>query len=146
MLVDTHSTTLLTWEEFDRSVPNRDYNSLVQKAQTNLWTPEPPIIISPMPASYAGKYTHFLYNGHTRLSIAREFQVPLHALVVHFDQEIPAMEELIGPSSLESVLRGIVCRKMHPHPTLNLFWYAKQDLSFLMQEFQTWEEQQLQCA
>lgn len=143
MLIKVQPETILTWQEFDRPGEQPSRQELVQKAQQGLWKPEPPIIISPMPQPYCGKYEYFLYNGHTRLSVAQEHNLPLLGKVVMKDENIPK-KELIqhGAFGLEAVLRAVICRKLQPHPIIDGFFYFKHPLPYLLEEFAKKESEQ----
>lgn len=117
---------ILSWEEFDRQ---QDAN-IQWRAEKGRWCSTPPIIISSMPAEYSGRYHYFLYNGHSRLSVTRNFELPLFGLVVENDDEIP-FDELTGivdilkqkrieyTHTLNNRLKATLSLKIQPHPFIN---------------------------
>lgn len=149
MLIDIEPHTILTWREFDRADnPNdKSYQTMKEKVRQGLWQPEPPIVISPMPPDYSGKYQFFMYNGHTRHRVfeegRQEYELSLKGLVVSKDEEIPLIELINhGAFGLRSVLQHLICRKIQPHPTIDPFWFGKYGLSYLVRELNRWEQNQ----
>jgi hypothetical protein len=136
MLVDVHSLSILTYEEFDRENPNKP--RLIEKAEKGLWRPDPPIIVSPMKKPYEGKYSHFLYNGHTRLFVSRTYNKSLNAFVVDFDGEIP-FQERCAPEhdfvTLNQKLKGILMLKMLNMSSVVDIDYENAGLDVLLAKF-----------
>ena len=82
------------------------YDYLREKAESGKFSPEPPIILSPLPESYAGAYEFHLYNGNTRFRIASDLQLVLNGLVVYSIEEVPEFERMRDdPDELERMLR-----------------------------------------
>ncbi len=148
MIIPVPRQTLLSWEEYDDE--KFSIRELRQKAESGLWLPTPPIVIAPLP-EYGGRYTHFLYNGHTRLRVSDEKNLLLDTLVVEKDEEIPREEWtgdlIVGDEenrefihTLDERLRYIIFRKVQPHPTINDIDLPIYDPSYLLREFLKFEE------
>ncbi len=149
MILPVPRQTLLSWEEYDDEKIST-LRELRQKAESGLWLPTPPIVIAPMP-KYGGKYTHFLYNGHTRLKVSGEKSLPLDALVVEKNEDIPREEWtgdlIVGDEenrefihTLDERLRYIIFQKVQPHPTINDIDLPIYEPGYLLREFLKWEE------
>lgn len=139
---------ILSWEEFDVQ-RGYDHLQMYKKAERGLFCSAPPIIVSPLPAEYRGRYRHFLYNGHSRLVIAHKFNFPLFGLVAENDDDIPTLEligdrlpngRVINRVTLEDLLRFILSKKIGPHPAIDKNRWENYSSSYLVQEFMKWEQ------
>lgn len=133
MVYDSRIELILGWENFDYKDRIKSKKDLERKIADGTWSPDPPIIISPMPASYCGKFTHFLYNGNTRLSLARKHKLPLNMLTVSKEEEIPQRESTL--QSLQTVLKYILSQYLREEKGVNVMWYCKNDLEILIRKF-----------
>ncbi len=77
-----------------RSREGIKHSNLLRRAKSGLWEPDPPVILSRMPESYAGRYKFHLYHGLHRLMVAQEKGLELNGLIVGSADEIPPSERL----------------------------------------------------
>lgn len=77
-----------------RVVREGQYFDLVDRARRDLFTPDPPVILSRMPTDYNGRYKFHLYHGTHRFVVAQQAEKDLNGLVVSSASEIPDEQAL----------------------------------------------------
>lgn len=128
-----------------RVVRESRYFDLVGKAKKDLFTPDPPIILSRMPTEYSGRYQFHLYHGTHRFVVAQQGDKNLNGLVIGTAAEVPEQEALRrslgkiqGPD--ERLTEGLkILLEETSHPTR--IQTASMSLSQLLEELQHQENQ-----
>lgn len=87
------------------------YERLLVKAREDGLSPNPPIILTPMPGEYGGRYRYHLYNGNTRFAVARKYKRTISGLIVTTLYEIPEYEQI--HMGIETVLRSGLAVKLY---------------------------------
>jgi hypothetical protein len=111
---------IMTWYEIDDDVHGfkaRTVSFLQYLADKKSFKPNPPIIISPMPDYLKGRFTHFLYNGHRRLLIAKKNKLKLNAISANSIDDIPENSRLFNNNKSyftpNQLLTEIICKKIN---------------------------------
>ena len=93
-----------------------------------------------MPERYTGNFSHFIYNGNTRFSISKKYNLPLDKLIANSIKDIPSEEIILGGSCLEIVLSYILCKKLESHSRIKAKYYCEYNLGYLLEEFNKLEK------
>lgn len=126
--------SILEWERFDLKEGREDsIKSLTRKVVEGTWSPNPPIIISPIPSPYQGKYTHFVYNGNTRLMVAKTHILSLNTVVVPFNEEVQQGGTFWSPLY---TLKYVLSNYLGDEKEIDHLWSNKNDLQKLLEGFQ----------
>lgn len=127
-------SSILAWERFDpRRGREEVKEKLVRKVREGLWTPDPAIIVSPIPPGYDGRFTHFVYDGNTRFGVAKYYRVPLNAVIVPVSDQVERGGIIW---STRYVLKYVLASYLQGGKNVDSLWCNRNDLGELLEQFE----------